>query len=105
MNRDALPEVEYETGSAQAMFDHQRAAWLARPFLPYEERRDALEAIEVLLIAHQNDIADAVCRDFGRRSRQETLLLDVFPTVSGLAHTRRHLKKWWTLLSPGPGAW
>jgi coniferyl-aldehyde dehydrogenase len=94
MNRDALPEAEYETGSAQAVFDRQRAAWLARPFLPYEERRDALEAIEALLIAHQNDIADAVCRDFGRRSRQETLLLDVFPTVSGLAHARRHLKKW-----------
>jgi coniferyl-aldehyde dehydrogenase len=94
MNRDALPEVEYETGSAQTVFDRQRAAWLARPFLPYEERRDALEAIETLLIAYQNDIADAVCRDFGRRSRQETLLLDLFPTVSGLAHARRHLKKW-----------
>jgi coniferyl-aldehyde dehydrogenase len=94
MNRDATPEFEYETGSAQAVFDRQRAAWLARPFLPYEERRDALGAIEALLVAHQEDIADAVCRDFGQRSRQETLLLDVFPTVSGLAHARRHLKKW-----------
>ncbi|MDD2603957.1 MAG: coniferyl aldehyde dehydrogenase [Desulfobacterales bacterium] len=94
MNRDALPEVEYERGLAQAVFDRQRAARLARPFLSYRERLDALGAIESLLIAHQNDIADAVCRDFGQRSRQETLLLDVFPTVSGLSHARRHLKKW-----------
>jgi coniferyl-aldehyde dehydrogenase len=94
MNRDALTEVEYEAGSARAVFDRQRAAWLAEPFLPYQERLDALLAIETLLISHQEEIAAAVCRDFGQRSRQETLLLDVFPTVSGLVHARRHLKKW-----------
>ncbi|MEE4607736.1 MAG: coniferyl aldehyde dehydrogenase [Desulfobacteraceae bacterium] len=94
MKRGPIAAVEYETGSARAVFERQRAAWLARPFLSYQERRDALLAIETLLIAYQNDIADAVCRDFGQRSRQETLLLDVFPTVSGLSHARRHLKKW-----------
>ena len=94
MSRVGSVAVEHETGLARAVFERQRAAWRARPFLPYAERRDALQAIETLLIAHQNDIADAVYRDFGQRSRQETLLLDVFPTVSGLAHARRHLKKW-----------
>lgn len=94
MNPEPIAAVENETASARAVFHRQRAAWLARPFLSYQARRDALLAIETLLVAHQDEIADAVCRDFHRRSRQETLLLDVFPTVSGLAHARRHLKQW-----------
>lgn len=58
-----MAAVEYETGSARAVFERQRTAWLARPFLSYQERRDALLAIETLLIAHQNDIADAAITD------------------------------------------
>ncbi len=94
MNREVSLSVGDETKSARAVFESQRAAWLARPYLSCQERYDALLALETLLMEHRDAIADAVCQDFGQRSRQETLLLDIFPTVSGLAHARRHLKKW-----------
>ena len=84
----------YQSGTARAIFERQRAAWLAHPYLSYAERRDALSAIETLLVDHRHEIAAAVSADFGQRSTQETRLLDIFPTVSGLAHARRHLKKW-----------
>ncbi len=51
-------------------------------------------AVENLLIEHQHEIAEVVSADFGQRSTQETRLLDIFPTVSGLTHARRHLKRW-----------
>jgi coniferyl-aldehyde dehydrogenase len=94
MRQNACSTRACENDSAQAVFDRQRAACLARPFLPYAERYEALLALETLLIDHQEAIAEAVRQDFGQRSRQETLLLDVFPTVSGLAHARRRLKRW-----------
>ena len=94
MRRNESVRAAYESGRAWEIFQRQRAAWLAKPYLSCEERRAALFAIEKLLIDHQHEIAAAVSADFGQRSTQETRLLDIFPTVSGLAHARRHLKRW-----------
>jgi coniferyl-aldehyde dehydrogenase len=94
MQSDASDEFQYEEGSARAIFERQRAACLARPYLSLEARRKALMALETLLVENQHEIAEAVGEDFGQRSGQETRLLDIFPTVSGMAHARRNLKKW-----------
>jgi coniferyl-aldehyde dehydrogenase len=80
--------------TAQEIFTRQRAACRRKPFLPFDQRRDALWVVEKILIDHQNDIIAAVDRDFGHRSGHETKLLEIFPTVAGLTDTRRRLKKW-----------
>ena len=94
MESGGFPLVAYETGTARVVFERQRAAFLARPFLTICERDAALLAIETLLIDNNEKIAAAVSADFGQRSSQETRLLDIFPAVSGLAYARRHLKRW-----------
>ena len=94
MESGGSPSVVYEVGTARMVFERQQAAFLARPFLTLEERRAALLAIETLLVDHQHEIAAAVSADFGQRATQETRLLDIFPTASGIAYTRRQLKKW-----------
>lgn len=83
-----------QDGSARDIFNRQRAAFLDNPYLPLTERRHALMALEMLLVENQEDIAEAISRDFGHRSLHETKLLEIFPTVSGLANARRCLKKW-----------
>ena len=44
------------------------------------------------------DNADALCaavdRDFQGRAREETLLLELFPSSGAIKHARRHLKRW-----------
>lgn len=79
---------------ARVIFDRQKATSRQCPWLPLKERLVSMEKLESILTEHQDAIADAICRDFGHRSHHETKILEIFPAVSGLRHTRRHLKKW-----------
>jgi coniferyl-aldehyde dehydrogenase len=83
-----------QTGSAREIFNRQRAAYLDKPYIAFAERRHALMTLETILVENQQEIAEVICRDFGHRSLHETKLLEIFPTVSGLADARRRLKKW-----------
>ena len=57
--------------------------------------RDArLAALERLLRENAPAIAAAISADFGHRSAHETQLLELFPSLEGLRHARRHLKSW-----------
>lgn len=58
------------------------------------ERRARLDKLEQVVRANQQAIADACNADFGARSRHETLLADIFPTLAGLKHTRKHVAAW-----------
>ena len=54
----------------------------------------ALEALRDYIYANREALAAAASRDFGRRSPQETLLLEVFPLLEQIRHARRHLRRW-----------
>ncbi|MCE5261902.1 MAG: coniferyl aldehyde dehydrogenase [Deltaproteobacteria bacterium] len=94
MDEAAVTVPIIQAGFSRDIFDRQRAACRDNPCLPLTARRDALMALETLLVENQEEIAEAICLDFGHRSLHETKLLEIFPTVSGLADARRHLKKW-----------
>ena len=57
-------------------------------------RRQRLDALEALLRDNVNALCAAVSADFGHRSSHETQLLEVFPSLEGIRHTRRHLGTW-----------
>ncbi len=80
--------------TARNIFDRQKTASRQRYGLSLFERMELLAKLEALLIANQNAIAEAISKDFGHRSHHETRILEIFPSVAGLRHTRRHLKKW-----------
>ena len=81
-------------GAAGEIFTRQRAAYLEKPYPSVTERLDVLNKLEHLLVENQEAIADAISEDFGNRSRHETKILEVFPSVSGLRHAQRKLKTW-----------
>jgi coniferyl-aldehyde dehydrogenase len=94
-----IPNVERERESAPAggelrrAFDVQRAAF-ARGAPDYRRRMDALAALRDGLHAHQEALTEAVSADFGGRSRDETLALEIFPLLDQIRHARRHLRSW-----------
>jgi len=47
-----------------------------------------------LLVDHQNELCDAVARDFGHRSKDQTALTDIAAGISALKHAKKNLKKW-----------
>jgi coniferyl-aldehyde dehydrogenase len=57
-------------------------------------RADRLRRLRTMLKANRTQIADAINSDFGNRSRHETDLLELFPSLAGLAHALSHGKRW-----------
>jgi acyl-CoA reductase-like NAD-dependent aldehyde dehydrogenase len=75
-------------------FERQRAAF-ARDAHPARETRDRrLATLARLLQENVDAIAEAIDQDFGHRSRDETRLLEIFPSLESIRHARRHLGTW-----------
>jgi len=62
--------------------------------------RDLLKAVR----GRREEFVQAIAQDFGGRSRQETLLLEVFPVVDTIRHAIRHLPEW-VRPRPVPAGW
>jgi coniferyl-aldehyde dehydrogenase len=78
----------------RAIFDAQRSAFTRDGAPDYEERLRALWALRDTLKARKQELADAISQDFGQRSRYETALLELFPTLDAIRHTQQHLRSW-----------
>jgi coniferyl-aldehyde dehydrogenase len=57
-------------------------------------RRRYLDALERAIRSRQDDVVRAIDADFGARSRHETLVADLFPTLASLHHARKQLSRW-----------
>ena len=60
----------------------------------YRQRMDDLKRLRVAFKVRSEEFAAAMSADFGRRSRHESLLSDVFTVLGEIDHTRRHLRGW-----------
>jgi coniferyl-aldehyde dehydrogenase len=60
----------------------------------YEDRIKSLEALERAVVKRKDDIARAISRDFGNRSRHESLVAEVFIVLGGIKHIKTHLREW-----------
>jgi coniferyl-aldehyde dehydrogenase len=80
--------------SLETLFARQRSAFAENPYPTAPERRDQLEHLIQALLAHQDEIADALDRDFGGRCRTEVRYSEIFVSLQSLRHARRHLKRW-----------
>jgi coniferyl-aldehyde dehydrogenase len=94
MNQAAQVLSIAKSNHARDVFQRQKAACIEKPAFSLEERRVILQKLETVLITYQDAIAEAISKDFGNRSIQETKILELFPAIDGLRYTRRHLKKW-----------
>jgi coniferyl-aldehyde dehydrogenase len=79
---------------AQRIFTLQRQAYLRHPYPSLAERRVQLGKLEKILVDNADAIADAINRDFGHRSAEESKILEIFGCVDGIRHTRRKVAKW-----------
>ncbi len=76
------------------VFSLQHAASREDPFPSESVRRDRIERVMQLLLAHQEELCAAVEQDFGRRSATNTRLFDILPPLNALKYARDHLSDW-----------
>lgn len=90
----AAPILNQEVSRIDQVFEKQRRASREKPYPSYQERVDALNKIDKILMENQDEICKAVNADYGNRSHQETKLLEVAQMVSSVAYHKKHLKAW-----------
>ena len=67
-----------------ADFEKQRTAYLAAPTPDYRQRKNDLLALKKMLSEHREEIIDAISKDYGNRSRHETLFAEVITVADAI---------------------
>jgi coniferyl-aldehyde dehydrogenase len=80
--------------SLNSAFARQQAAYRLHPYPSLAERRYRLTQLKQLLLSHEDELAAALNTDFGCRSVNETVNAELLPSILGINHTLRHLKRW-----------
>ncbi len=78
----------------QAVLEKQRAAFTHSMPEPLSARRDRIDRAIALLVDHSEALCKTVSADFGHRSREQTLMTDILPSVSSLKHAKKNMAKW-----------
>ncbi len=78
------------TATLRRMKDAQRRSGAP----PYEDRIRSLEKLERVLAARKNAIVEAISRDFGNRSKHESLVSEIFLVQGAIKHAKARLREW-----------
>ncbi len=76
------------------LLQEQREAHRNQPCPSWAERARRLKALRTMLRENEKDICRAISEDFGCRPWEETRLLELFPSLDGIAHALRHGPRW-----------
>lgn len=75
-------------------FNALQAAFRSHSYPSARERIASLKKIKQLLQDHAEELAAAVTKDFGCRPVEETMYLEIFPTLRAIDYCIHHLKRW-----------
>jgi coniferyl-aldehyde dehydrogenase len=79
---------------ARRLFDLQHEASRRGPPADLGLRRDRLDRLRAVVAGNEAAFARTISDDFGVRSRTETELLEIVPTMSAIRHARRKVARW-----------
>src|SRR6185437_5957975 len=71
-----------------------RTAQRAQPMPDWATRARRLRALEKMLLEQRDAFAAAINADFGCRPREETDLLEIYPSLSAIRHTLSKGRRW-----------
>ncbi|MBN8475817.1 coniferyl aldehyde dehydrogenase [Sulfuritalea sp.] len=78
----------------KSTFAAMHAATRRNPSADRDRRLTRLNALLALVHDNGERFVEAIAADFGHRSAHETRLLEVFPSLEALRHTRSHFGAW-----------
>ena len=96
---NTLPATELPPSTAireelQSAFDMQYERSRQAEVESYDVRKAHLLALRRMLFENREAIIDAICTDYGNRSRHETLIAEIISACDGITDNVKHLKRW-----------
>lgn len=80
--------------SLTTIFEAQKSAYKRNPYADATLRKYRLNRLDEMLQKYEQPFADAIAKDFGTRTIDETRFLDVFTSFAGIRHARKKVKSW-----------
>ncbi|MFZ5724149.1 MAG: coniferyl aldehyde dehydrogenase [Pseudomonadota bacterium] len=93
-NLQAVPTASQELKDLQRIFDAQRAAFARHRYPSAAERIAHLNKLRAGLVKWKDRLAEEVSKDFGHRSKDETLFAEVMTSLEGLKYNSKNVRKW-----------
>jgi coniferyl-aldehyde dehydrogenase len=78
----------------RSVLDRQRTAFACEGAPAYETRIDRANRLIALLVDNQDAVVGALNADYGHRSAEATLLVDVWSVIDNYKYTTLHLREW-----------
>src|SRR5918996_560726 len=94
LSRVTLAETETSDAEARRIFDLQHAASRREPMADAGLRRDRLARLGAMVSEKAEAFAGAISADFGSRSKTETQLLEIVPSLSAVKSARKKVARW-----------
>ncbi len=93
-NAATSPESAEQIERCHRVFDAQQQAFRHTPMPSAKKRKENLERLKKALLANRDRLSDAIDQDFGGRSKDESLIAEIMPSVQGINHALKHLDRW-----------
>ncbi|MBI5900864.1 MAG: coniferyl aldehyde dehydrogenase [Rhodocyclales bacterium] len=104
----ALSDAALQAGASSAFrrqFDAMHAATRRNAAVTRAVRQARLDALFDLVHDNGERFVEAIAADFGHRSAHETRLLELFPSLEAVRHTRSHFAGWMKPQAKSPSIW
>ena len=78
----------------QSLFIKQQNDFKSQNNPSLATRQAQLQQLKRALLSHQDELVLALNRDYGQRSKDDSIISDILPCVNNINYTLKHLKKW-----------
>lgn len=89
-----LTESKKHIQHTHRVFEDQKKAFRNNPMPSLTERQENLKRLKRVLLSNQDRLLDAIDRDFSCRSKDESLIAEVMPSIQGINYTLKNLESW-----------
>jgi coniferyl-aldehyde dehydrogenase len=91
---EPLAHQDADAAGFKSVFEAMHASTRRSPAVERNRRQARLDALLALVHDNAERFVKAISADFGHRSAHETRLLELFPSLEAVRHTRSHFGAW-----------
>ena len=91
---NSVSKVNLNADEMSLLYAKQKEAWLANGIPNYATRIDRMDRLIALLVDNRDEIVATISEDYGRRSIEGSLFVEVLYLVNSLKFNKVHLREW-----------